>query len=168
VSGPPALTLGVVADSHGFLCDATRRELAGCDLILHAGDIGGSDVLAELGAIAPVLAVAGNGDPELAHALPLEQRVELAGVRILLCHWYDNFGRIHPKIARELEAYCPHALVYGHTHAAVNARHGECLYFNPGYAGPPGRGRRRSLGRLRLAAGGVAGEIVELPANGVS
>jgi putative phosphoesterase len=161
VSGA-ALAVGVVADSHGFLCDATRRALAGSDLILHAGDIGGREVLAELGAIAPVLAVAGNGDPELAHELPLEQRVEVAGCRILLCHWYDNFGRIHPAIARELEAYRPHALVYGHTHAAVNARRGGCLHFNPGYAGPPGPGRRRSLGRLRLAAGAVEGEIVEL------
>ena len=157
-----ALRLGVVADSHGFLCEAARRALAGSDLILHAGDIGGRDVLAELGAIAPVLAVAGNGDPDLAHELPLEQRVELLGCRILLCHWYDNFGRIHPKIARDLEEFRPHVLVYGHTHAARNEQRGDCLHFNPGYAGPPGPGRPRSLGRLRVAAGHVAGEIVPL------
>ena len=36
--------------------------LAGSDLIVHAGDIGSSDVLTALTAIAPVTAVRGNND----------------------------------------------------------------------------------------------------------
>jgi putative phosphoesterase len=159
--------LGIVADTHGSLLpdvvEALARERVG--LILHAGDIGSERVLTRLSQVAPVVAVAGNGDESLYHRFPWDLCLTIEGRRILLCHWYDNFGRIHPAIARELEAYRPHALVYGHTHAAVNARRGGCLHFNPGYAGPPGPGRRRSLGRLRLASGSVAGEIVELPAD---
>ncbi len=154
--------IGVVADSHGLLCDETRQALAGADLILHAGDVGAPAVLDGLRALAPVVAVAGNGDPELAHELPWEQRVEVAGLRLLLCHWYDNFGRIHPGIAREIEAWQPDVLVYGHTHVAVNRPHEGRLHFNPGYAGPAGAGRARSVGRLWIEARGVRGEIVPL------
>jgi putative phosphoesterase len=154
--------LGVVADTHGTLCRDTRDALAESDAILRAGDIGSASLLDELRSLAPVVAVVGNGDPELASEHPWEQRVELSGHRLLLCHWYDNFGRIHPTVERELADYRPHVLVYGHTHEAVNERRGECLFFNPGYAGPPRAGRPRSVGRLRLADG-VSGEIIALP-----
>ncbi len=156
-------TLGVVADSHGHLCDDTLRAMQGVELILHAGDVGGPAVLERLSAIAPVLVAVGNGDPDLANQLPWEQRVEIDEHRILLCHWYDNFGQIHPKVARELEAFRPHVLVYGHTHEAVNEPHDGRLHFNPGYSGPPGLGRPRSVGRLHLSPEGIRGELLELP-----
>jgi predicted phosphodiesterase len=53
--------------------------------------------------------------------------------------------------------------VYGHTHRARNEEADGTLLFNPGYAGAPEPGRRRSVGRLRLAAEGVSGEILPLP-----
>lgn len=158
-----ARVLGVVADSHGFVCDATLRSLEGADAILHAGDIGGEPVLARLREVAPVVAVVGNGDPELAHRYPWEQHVEIEGFRILLCHWYDNHGTIHPRVAREVATWRPHVLVYGHTHRARNEEEDGTLLFNPGYAGAPEPGRRRSVGRLRLGAEGVSGEILSLP-----
>lgn len=157
------IALGVVADTHGHLCEDTRAALAGHDAILHAGDVGDPEVLDALRELAPVVAVVGNGDPGLVHLHPWERRVEIAEHRILLCHWYDNFGRIHPAVARELEAFRPHVLVYGHTHRAVNERRGGCLHFNPGYAGPPGGGRQRSVGRLLLSDSPPRGEILPLP-----
>ena len=114
-----ALAIGVIADTHGLLADDALRALEGSDAILHAGDVGGEDLLAALRALAPVVAVVGNGDPDLLRRYPWEQRVELGGARILLCHWYDNFGRIHPAVARELEVWNPDALVYGHTHEEI-------------------------------------------------
>jgi predicted phosphodiesterase len=45
--------------------------LRGCDRIVHGGDIGTSEVLAQLSAIAPVSAVRGNNDKgPWAEALP--------------------------------------------------------------------------------------------------
>jgi putative phosphoesterase len=163
--------LGVIADTHGHLCDDARDALAGADAILHAGDVGGDPerdgpgeaLLARLREIAPVVAVVGNGDPGLTHVYPWEQRVEVEGRRILLCHWYDNFGRIHPAVARELEAFRPDVLVHGHTHQAVNEPRDGCLHFNPGYSGPPGGGRRRSVGRLAITPASIEAEIVSLP-----
>lgn len=157
-----SLRVGVLADSHGHLCDGARRALEGMDLILHAGDIGDESLLDTLRGLAPVIAVVGNGDPELTDRYPFEQRVYLGEARILLCHWYDNFGRIHPVVAQELEQWEPHVLVYGHTHQAVNAVQGGCLHFNPGYSGAPGLGRTRSLGRLALRGCAVRGEIIPL------
>jgi len=163
--------LGVIADTHGHLCEDARAALAGADAILHAGDVGGDPeaggpgeaLLDALRQLAPVVAVVGNGDPGLTHVYPWEQRVQVEGRRILLCHWYDNFGRIHPTVARELEAFRPHVLVHGHTHQAVNEQREDCLHFNPGYSGPPGGGRRRSVGRLELTRDTIAAEILLLP-----
>jgi len=160
--GTDVLTVGVVADSHGHLCAETRRVLEDSDAILHAGDVGGEGVLAQLRSLAPVVAVVGNGDPDLTHRYPWEQHVELGGVRILLCHWYDNFGSLHPRVTRQLEEWQPHVLVYGHTHVAVNERRDGRLHFNPGYSGAPGQGRARSVGRLHIRPDGIDGEIIPL------
>lgn len=154
--------VSVLADSHGYLCDETLRFLSEADLILHAGDIGGESILDRLRALAPVVAVVGNGDPDLARRYPWEQRVEIGGARLLLCHWYDNWGRVHPKVEREMAEWDPQVLVYGHTHVSDNTRQGGRLYFNPGYSGPPGLGRRRSIGRLLVGSGRVSSEIVSL------
>ena len=60
---------------------------AGVDLILHAGDIGAETVLSALDEIAPVVAVAGNGDESLYHRYPWSLRLHLGERRIFLCHW---------------------------------------------------------------------------------
>jgi putative phosphoesterase len=144
--------LGIVADTHGELLPDVREVLSACDvdLILHAGDIGGVRVLEDLEDLAPVVAVAGNGDEPLYHRLTWDLRLHLAERRILLCHWYDNYGKIHPRYDRILREWEPDALIYGHTHEAVAERRGSTLFLNPGYAGPPGDARTRSVATLDL------------------
>src|SRR6266550_1535258 len=56
-------TIGLISDTHGLLRPGVHSALDGVELILHAGDVGGDEILHELGAIAPVLAVQGNTDP---------------------------------------------------------------------------------------------------------
>lgn len=145
--------LGLVADTHGqILEDAlTAFRNAQVDLILHAGDVGGLQVIEQLEALAPVVAVAGNGDEELSHRMPWDLQLHLGGRRILLCHWYDNYGRIHPEYRRVVEEWSPDLLVYGHTHQAVKRQEGNTLFINPGYAGPPEPSRERSVATVDLA-----------------
>jgi predicted phosphodiesterase len=50
------------SDTHGLLRPQALAALAGCDPIIHARDVGSPDVLAKLGALAPVHAVRGNVD----------------------------------------------------------------------------------------------------------
>jgi putative phosphoesterase len=144
--------LGIVSDTHGTLLPDVLDVLAACDvdLILHAGDIGGVGVLEELEQLAPVVAVAGNGDEPLYHRFCWDLRLHLADRRILLCHWYDNFGRIHPRYDRIAREWAPDALIYGHTHQALAERRGATLFLNPGYAGPPEDSRARTVATLDL------------------
>lgn len=164
MSDAPIL-IGVVADTHGHLGDDVIAALCGVDLMLHAGDVGGPHVLDALRRIAPLIPVTGNGDDRLQREEPWDVRIELGEARLLLCHWWDNFGRLHPRIERELTRFRPHALVYGHTHVAVNEVKDFVLRFNPGYAGPSELGRPRSVGRLRVQGTRIAGEIIALPAS---
>jgi len=144
--------LGIVADTHGELrADAlSTLRSAGVDLILHAGDIGHESVLSTLEQVAPVIAVAGNGDQPLFHRYPWDMRLWLGQRRIFLCHWYDNYGRVHPGYQRTVADWAPDVLVYGHTHQALLQQRGSTLFFNPGYAGPPEPSRTRSVGTLDL------------------
>ena len=67
--------------------------LEGADAILHAGDITSLELLDELGAIAPVHAVAGNMDSETTLSTLGERRVlELGGHRVGLIHGWGAPG----------------------------------------------------------------------------
>ena len=59
--------VGLISDTHGLLRPRVHEALAGVELILHAGDVGGDEILDELSLIAPVLAVFGNTDLRLRH-----------------------------------------------------------------------------------------------------
>jgi putative phosphoesterase len=156
------LRIGIVSDTHGALLPDVVDALAASrvGLILHAGDIGAPSVLEGLERIAPVVAVAGNGDEPLYHRYAWDLCLTVAGRRILLCHWYDNYGRIHPRYARIVEEWRPDALVYGHTHQSLREQRGSTLFLNPGYAGPPEPSRARSIATLDLAT--LEARIVEL------
>ena len=54
--------LGLISDTHGLLREEAVRALRGSDLILHAGDVGGQEILETLKTLAPVIAVRGNVD----------------------------------------------------------------------------------------------------------
>ena len=77
------MRIGVISDTHvpvraRALPGQVFRIFAGVDLILHAGDLVTLDVLDELQAIAPVLAVHGNVDhPEVQERLPAVLRIEV-------------------------------------------------------------------------------------------
>lgn len=57
-----ASLIGLISDTHGLLRPEALAALRGSDLIIHAGDVGESTILEQLGTIAPVVAVRGNVD----------------------------------------------------------------------------------------------------------
>ena len=63
MSGEGVHVIGLISDTHGLVRADVHHALAGVELILHAGDVGGDEMLDELELIAPVLAVYGNTDP---------------------------------------------------------------------------------------------------------
>jgi putative phosphoesterase len=119
------------------------------DLILHAGDVTGLDTIAALERIAPVEAVRGDHDRDLA-SLPLSREIIVEGRRIVLVHgnrsrwveepqtllWTLSLGYVHPNqsLPRDLHRRFPNAdaIVFGHTHRAQIETRNGALLFNPG------------------------------------
>lgn len=151
--------VGLVSDTHGLVRPQVHEALAGVELILHAGDVGGDDVLAELGTIAPVLAVWGNTDATGTPGLSREIVREIGGVTIHVSHGHELGS---PTPARLLAAYPHDVLVYGHTHRQLVTRAGGRLVVNPGAAGPRRFDLVPSVARLSIGAEGAEVEIVEL------
>jgi len=151
--------IGLISDTHGLLRPQVHTALAGVELILHAGDVGGDDILQELGLIAPVEAVYGNtdvpGDPAL------RQRIERSfdGVRVLVTHGHE-LGR--PKPEQLFADYDADVIVYGHTHRQVIAHDGRRLVVNPGAAGPRRFDLQPCVARLTIDEGEAHAELVPL------
>ena len=151
--------IGLVSDTHGLVRPDIFSALDGVELILHAGDVGGPDVLAELATIAPVEAVAGNTDAPGLLALADSLEREIDGVRIHVSHGHE-LGRPTPE--RLLERYPHDVLIYGHTHKQLITRAGGRLVINPGAAGPRRFNLMPSVGRLLIEGGRAEAEIVTL------
>ena len=151
--------IGLVSDTHGLVRPGVHDALAGVELILHAGDVGGEDVLLELETIAPVHAVWGNTDREGEQGLVREIVREIGGLTIHVSHGHE-LGSPTPK--KLLEAYPQDVLVYGHTHRQLVSRADARLVVNPGAAGPRRFDLVPSVARLSIRDGVAAVEIVEL------
>ena len=150
------MILGVISDTHGQLRPEAVQALRGSDRILHAGDVGASEILDTLKHIAPVTAIRGNVDTgPWARALPETEVVEAGGLSIYMLH---DLGRLD----LEPEAAGFRAVVYGHSHQPKIAERNGVLYFNPGSAGPRRFHLPVSVGRLRITAGKVRAELMEL------
>jgi putative phosphoesterase len=152
--------VGLISDTHGLLRPGIHEALTGVQLILHSGDVGGSDILNELRLIAPVKAVFGNtdapGDPELSEEIVLA----INGIRVHVSHGHEVGS---PTPARLAARYDADVVVFGHTHRPLVSRLGNQLFVNPGSAGPKRFNLSPSIGRLTIAGGNAEVEIVELP-----
>jgi hypothetical protein len=81
--------VGLISDTHGLVRPEVHTALAGVDLILHAGDVGGEEILDELALIAPVRAVFGNTDPPGHRGLVDALDLTLDGVRVHVSHGHE-------------------------------------------------------------------------------
>jgi len=89
-----AKKIGIISDTHGLLRVEAARRLRGCDLILHAGDLGSPSLLTELRTLGPVVAVRGNVDTGAwANELPREEYVDVESRRICLVHDLRTLSR---------------------------------------------------------------------------
>ena len=155
------MKVGIISDTHGLLRPEVFAVFAGVEHILHAGDIGPADLLAELEAIAPVTAVWGNTDGWGVRArVPDVARVELGGVPVVVLHGMQLGS---PTAARAAAAY-PDAelVVFGHSHRPVVERVGAVLAVNPGSAGPRRFRDPVSVALAELSPGRTSARLVEL------
>ena len=156
----PALVVGLVSDTHGLFRPQLREALAGVDLIIHAGDVGGADVLRQLSEIAPVEAVSGNVDDRRDPLLRRERSLPVGALTIHVSHG-DELGSPRPELL--LARYAGDVLVYGHTHRDLVFRSADNrLVVNPGAAGPRRFDIKPSCARLTIANERFDVEIVTI------
>jgi putative phosphoesterase len=151
--------LAVVADTHSQPHAATHERLRALapDAILHAGDIGDSQVIADLAAIAPTFTVRGNidGRIEFPDVITLDVANAERRLRIFMTHIAVAGPRLRGEVARAARAERASLVVCGHSHVPFIGQDRDLTVFNPGSVGP----RRFHLpivfGTIAITARGV-------------
>lgn len=122
------MRIGVLSDTHNLLRPRVLELLAGCDRILHAGDVGDLEILRQLEQVAPVAAVRGNTDAgRTAAELPEELTGDLDGLPFGMIHRREDVPRTWTSSLR--------LVIFGHSHRPEMEWRGPCLLLNPGACG---------------------------------
>jgi putative phosphoesterase len=150
------MRVGLISDTHDLLRPAAAEFLRGCDLIVHAGDVCEPRILAELAALAHVIAVRGNNDRGAwAGALAITEMIEMSGVFLYAIH---NLA----ELDIDAQAAGVRVVVSGHSHKPLVEERAGVLYVNPGSAGPRRFKLPISVGELVVEHGAVSARTVEL------
>jgi uncharacterized protein len=150
------MLIGVISDTHGLLRPQAIEALRGVEHVIHAGDVGGADILPKLRKIAPVTAIKGNVDVDVwAGKLPATAVVEFGGISFYVLHNLRAID-LKPKAAGF------GAGISGHSHKPGYEFSEGVLYFNPGSAGPRRFKLPVTVGNIEIRNGELFPEIVEL------
>jgi uncharacterized protein len=151
--------IGLISDTHGLVRPDVHTALAGVEMILHAGDVGGEDVLRELELIAPVRAVRGTTDPPDEPPLPGSIEMTVGVVSVHVSHGHEVGAPAPQKL---LARYDADVIVYGHTHKQLVTQAGDRWVVNPGAAGPRRFDLNPSVARLIIEGKTVRIEPIDL------
>lgn len=149
------MRVGILSDTHGLLRPEVIAALAGCEAILHGGDVNRQEILDRLKEIAPVYAVRGNNDKDWAAALPERLDIELAGARVCMAHRKRDL----PELAGYDLAVC------GHSHQWEEQTLGATLLLNPGSCGPRRFRLPVTMAVAEIGAGRVTVRRVDIAAE---
>ena len=151
--------IGLMSDTHGLVRPEVHQVLAGVAFILHAGDVGGDEILDELSIIAPVYAVFGNTDDPADPRLRAAIDMVAGGLTIHVSHGHELGS---PKPEKLLARYAADVIVFGHTHTPLVVNAGGRLVVNPGAAGPARFDIKPSVAILEISGGTAEARIVPL------
>lgn len=148
--------IGVISDTHGLLRPEALRALRRSSRIIHAGDIGSSEIVSALQSIAPVVAVRGNNDREAwTDSIPITQTITVLKRKIFVIHDLHEM-QIDPD---EMEVS---VVISGHSHQPKIERRNGVLFLNPGSAGPRRFSLPIAVALLRVSEKNVSARIVTL------
>jgi putative phosphoesterase len=127
--------IGVLSDTHIHLAEEISakvvRAFSRVDLIVHAGDFVGSEVLDGLKQLGEVKAVHGNVDSMKLRSLLPEKEIFMVGSKkIGITHGWGSPAGIENRVKDLLGDV--DIIIYGHSHRAKIEQIGEVLFFNPG------------------------------------
>jgi hypothetical protein len=148
--------IGLISDTHGLLREEAVLALRGCELIIHAGDVGKPEIIDVLKAVAPIVVVRGNIDKgPWALGLPATAVIEFHSAVIYVLHSLEDLD-LDPAAAGF------RVVVSGHSHRPGSEERDGVLYVNPGSAGPRRFRLPVTIARLDLGESPWKVEFVEL------
>ncbi|MES2317860.1 MAG: metallophosphoesterase family protein [Pseudomonadota bacterium] len=150
------LRIGVISDTHGLLRPEALAQLQGSDYLIHGGDIGNPEILAQLAAIAPLTVVRGNNDnAPWAQGIADTARLDLDEVSIYVLH---NLATL------DLDPFAAgiQVIISGHSHCPTKQFRSGILYLNPGSAGPRRFKLPVSVAEILVDGASVTARIIEL------
>ena len=149
--------VGVISDTHGLLRPSALVALQNCDLILHAGDVCGPEIIVALQAVQRTVFVRGNMDrPASGSPMPRTEAVEFAGKRFYVLHDLYELD-LDPRAAGV------DAVIHGHTHTPDITYKDDVLYLNPGSIGPKRFTLPVSMAVIRIEDDAMHPELITLP-----
>ena len=143
--------IGLISDTHGLLRPEAIVALEGCEVILHAGDVGGSLIIDTLTQFAPTFAVGGNCDIE--ETFPDYFTAEYGGKKLLMYHGH---------LPIDEQSFKPDIIITGHSHIPLIEEDKKILRINPGSAGPKRFKLPVTVARLTISGGTSVARIIHL------
>lgn len=134
----------LIADTHGFLDPRIKDVIADSDIAVHAGDVGGADVLLSMQPREMVVAIRGNND--VADKWPTNERnvletmqreavLDLPGGTLAVAHGDMNVKATERHQTLRERYPNARAVVYGHSHKLCVDQDDKPWVLNPGAAG---------------------------------
>lgn len=133
-----------------------RKKTGKVDMILHCGDIEGSEADYMKEADCPFICVAGNND--FFSGLPRERELTIGNYKVWLTHGHNYYVSMGNSILKEeARARGIDIVFYGHTHRPEIDRDKEVTAINPGsLTYPRQEGRRPSYLIMEIDKAGKA------------
>lgn len=132
------------------------EKLKPLDMIIHCGDVEGSEYVLTRSVECPVMMVAGNND--YFNSLPRELEFNIGKYKVLLVHGHNYYVYMGPEMLKE-EARSRGAdiVMFGHTHKPYLSVENDLVTLNPGSLSYPRQeGRKPSYILMELDKEGEA------------
>lgn len=138
------------------------EDIKKSDMVIHAGDFVEEEVLENIMKLnKDVRAVCGNMDsPELRRRLKEQEVIAAGNFKIGLIHGHGAPKDLIQTVRGQFGDV--DAIIFGHSHAAVNIKKGGVLFFNPGSPTDTVFAKANSYGILQVTEEGIEGTIVRL------
>ncbi|MBO5033043.1 MAG: metallophosphoesterase [Lachnospiraceae bacterium] len=123
----------IVSDTHRKNDNYMKvlQKLGKLDMVIHLGDIEGSECIIQKAAGCPVEMVAGNND--FFSDLPSEKTLQIGRYCVMITHGHRYYiGMGNEMLKKEAIARGADIVMYGHTHRPVIDISDEIIAINPG------------------------------------
>lgn len=148
----------IVSDTHrkneNYL--ALLKKWKNVDMVIHCGDVEGSEYVISESAQCPVYMVSGNND--FFSGLPREQEISIGKYKVWVTHGHHYLVSMGPeRIMQEAEARGIDIVMFGHTHRPMLIQEDGVIALNPGSLSYPRQeGHRPSYAIMELDKNGEA------------